>query len=85
MKDTDTYDAEEANAQSDLNAQIGSLLERWTTRDTSGCRWCNAPLEDEPATPTEAFCDDDCQESWQQVLDARIEIGKRDMSQRGYD
>lgn len=69
-----------------LDQQIGSIIEAWTTRDVADdqCRFCNEEL-DEAEPPDERFCSDDCEDDFRQVMDARIAIGKRDMDQRGYD
>lgn len=54
------------------------------TRDTGeSCRWCGEHVGDVPEG--EKFCGDDCEESFSTVMDARLELGKRDIEQRGYD
>jgi hypothetical protein len=70
----------------ELDQQIGSILEAWINRDVDDdqCRFCNEQL-DEPAPPGDRYCDDECEAAMDQVFDARIAIGKRDMEQRGYD
>lgn len=68
----------------DLDQQIGSILEAWINRDTKGvCRFCNEPVGD--VAPDERFCNDECKDRFETVMDARIAIGKRDLQQRGYD
>lgn len=68
----------------DLDQQIGSLLEAWLTRDTDGCRFCNAPLSGDPA-PNDQFCTSDCREKFDDIMEARTHLGSRDLEQRGYD
>lgn len=72
--------------QDTLDQQIGSLLEAWYTRDVDEdqCRFCNERL-DEPAPAQERFCDDECEDAFEKVFEARLAIGKRDLEQRGYD
>jgi hypothetical protein len=74
------------NDPSHLDQHIGSLLEAWINRpvDDDQCRFCNATL-DESAPPDERYCNSVCESSMEAVLDARIEIGSRDLEQRGYD
>lgn len=68
-----------------IDAQIGSLLERWITIETGEyCRFCRTErVPDEPIQ--DRFCSEDCEQAFETVLNARLEIGKRDMDQRGYD
>lgn len=69
-----------------LDQQIGSLLEAWINRDVPSdrCRFCNEPLDDsEP--PAARYCDESCEEAFDQVLEARLAIGRRDLDQRGFD
>ena len=70
-----------------LDQQLGSIIEAWATRDVAAdqCRFCNETLDAPTDDPTERFCDEDCQIGWETVMDARIALGKRDLSQRGYD
>ena len=87
MKNLDEKTAQQVNAQSDINRQLGSLLERWYTRDTPGCAFCNVP---DPAfthedTGAREFCDDECRQDFERIVNARLAVGKRDMAQRGYD
>jgi hypothetical protein len=71
--------------QSDLDQQIGSLLEAWTCRDTGEyCRFC-ADVRVGDVPPDEQFCSDECEERFKLVAEARAAIGKRDMAIRGYD
>ena len=71
---------------SQLDQQIGSIIESWATRDVdeNQCRFCNDELP-EPRPADERYCSIDCEEAFQKVMDARIAIGKRDLAQRGYD
>lgn len=70
--------------QRQLDQELGWLLESWTTRDTGeGCRFCNTPVGDVPNE--EKFCDETCEERFEQVMEARVAVGKRDLQQRGYD
>lgn len=89
MKDPDEHDYNrtQVNQQSDLNAKLGSLMERWLTRDTPGCAFCNAPDPDyqDDDTGVHEFCDEACAEAFEKVLDARVTLSKRDLDQRGYD
>jgi hypothetical protein len=73
--------------RSDLDQQLGSLLEAWTTRDVPACqcRFCNEQLFEPVDDPAEQFCDCDCADAFETVLDARIALGNRDLHQRGYD
>lgn len=67
-----------------LDQQIGSYMEAWINRDTGeNCRFCNEHVGDVP--PDERFCDAECEEEFNRVMEARIAIGERDMDQRGYD
>lgn len=89
MKDPDEhdYDGAAVNQQSDLNAKLGSLLEAWYTRDTAGCDFCNAPSPEyqDDDTGQNEFCDEECKEAFEQIFEARLTLGNRDMAQRGYD
>lgn len=69
-----------------LDQQLGSLLESWVNRDLPAdrCRFCNEQL-DEEQPPEDRYCDEDCEERFEAVLEARLAIGKRDIQQRGYD
>jgi transposase-like protein len=73
--------------RSDLDQQLGSLLEAWTTRDvpSNQCRFCNEQLFEPVDDPAEQFCDCDCADAFETVLDTRIALGNRDLHQRGYD
>ena len=70
-----------------LDQLIGSLLDRWTTRDVAAdqCRFCNEALDEPTDDPSERFCSEACGERFEKVMAARIAIGKRDIAQRGYD
>lgn len=64
---------------------IGSMLEYWLTRDTGAlCRFCDRPVPVDQ-TGRSFFCSDACRYSFQEVADARLEIGRRDLSGRGFD
>lgn len=69
-----------------LDQQVGSIMEAWLTRETNPnqCRFCNNSLDWE-ADPAERFCDNDCEEAFEAVQEARVAIGERDLRQRGYD
>lgn len=69
-----------------LDQAIGSLLEAWINRDVDEdqCRFCNEPL-DSPEPPETRYCNDYCESALEDVLEARIVIGERDLAQRGYD
>ena len=70
---------------SELDQQIGSILEGWQNRDTGEyCRFCaDEHVGDVP--PAERFCSDECEASFDEVAQARIVIGERDLEKRGYD
>lgn len=89
MKDPDEHDFNGAavNRQTKINAKLGSLIERWYTRSTDGCDFCNAPDPEHQTDETgqNEFCDEECAESFVQVFEARLALGDRDMAQRGFD
>lgn len=72
--------------RSRLDQQLGSLLDSWVHRDLPAdrCRFCTEEIGDEQP-PQDRFCDDDCEDAFDLVLEARLEIGQRDLEQRGYD
>ena len=70
---------------SKLDQRIGTMLETWTTRDTGAyCRFC-ADERVGDVDEQDKFCSSKCRERFDQVLEARVAIGSRDMDQRGYD
>lgn len=69
----------------DNDQMIGSVLESWVNRDTGEyCRFC-ADVHVGDVESNEKFCSDECRERFDQVFDARLAIGKRDIDLRGYD
>jgi hypothetical protein len=71
-----------------LDQQLGSLIEAWYTRDVPDghCQFCNEAIDGEPVTKgAHEYCDDSCRDDLEQVLQARLVIGERDLEQRGYD
>jgi hypothetical protein len=70
---------------SELDQQLGSIIEGWTCRDTGEyCRFCAVErVGDVP--PIEKYCSDECEERFNKVMAARLAVGKRDLEQRGYD
>jgi len=87
MKDLEESIGRRVNSQSEMNHDLGSLLEAWTTRDSPGCAFCNAPSPDYTSEDTggREFCDEDCKEGFEKVIEARLALGRRDLEQRGYD
>lgn len=76
----------ERYSPSQLDQQLGSILEGWINRDVRDdqCRFCNAQLDDEkPAA--DRYCDEECEEDFGTVMQARLALGRRDLNQRGYD
>lgn len=83
------------STRSRLDQAIGSLLERWLNEDTGElCTFCREervrlkpPDVSEPAGDWdgEKFCSRTCADRFGKVFEARLEIGKRDLDQRGYD
>lgn len=73
-----------------LDQQLGSLIEAWYTRDVPDghCQFCNEEIDDVDAAPSEGvhdYCSEQCREGAQTVQDARLALGQRDLRQRGYD
>ena len=67
-----------------VDRMIGSYLERWITMDTGiYCRFCRVEVAREDGAGD--YCCGDCEDSFRAVMEARIEIGNRDLDQRGYD
>ncbi len=67
------------------NEAIGSELEYWLTRNTGRrCRFDNKPLAID-APPDSRFCGLACKENFEKVVEARLVIGKRDLTRRGFD
>lgn len=68
-----------------IDQQIGSLLERWATRDTEEyCRFCAVEHVGD-VEPDAKYCSEQCERRFQRIMEARIALGKRDLSLRGYD
>jgi hypothetical protein len=70
-----------------LDKHVGSILEAWTTRnvDADQCRFCSDRLDAPAEDAAERFCDEDCADAFETVMQARIALGQRDLSQRGFD
>lgn len=71
--------------RSQLDQQLGSILEAWVTQETGDrCRFCRQERVRD-ASKNDRFCSEGCREDFKQVQQARLALGQRDLEQRGYD